>query len=348
MTTLSAVEVAERIAARPDGWVDLRGVEIEDVDFGHAHSATRLERFDFRGATLTRCTFTNASLRDVKFQEARLIDCDLRYTEFERTSFKRASLTGCDLYRSRLGANTIFESSDISACSLHLAVFDGVALPRSAVEEGQRRGLLQEREDDFAAFHADLIARGRGDDPTRTRLHLSRRHREAADIYRALSAHWASNGSTRDAGWAYYHARRLETLAVRPDHLWRRRRIERDQSALTRPGLALGSWRWLLGTSAGLIAGFGESPMRVILTTLAVMLAFAGLFALTDVAGQAADPAWLKLTDAVLFSAQAMTASLDANLHRRWVMWAATLETTLGITLLGLLGFCLGNRLRSA
>lgn len=32
----------------------------------------------------------------------------------------------------------------------------------------------------------------------------------------------------------------------------------------------------------------------------------------------------------------------------KWLRWAATLQTTVGITLLGLLGFCLENRLRNA
>ncbi|MFI0473390.1 pentapeptide repeat-containing protein [Halomonas sp. HMF6819] len=347
MKRLSAAQVEERLTARQNDWVDFVGCELEAVNFGNPHYATLLERFDFRDARLFRCTFTNAQLRDAKFQQAELIDCDLRYAEFERVSFKRARLKGCDFYRARLGMNTVFEASDISACSLHLAVFDGVALPRGAIEEGFKSGLLQEREEDFAAFHADLAARGRGDDPIRTPLHLSRRHREAADIYRALSAHWSAKGSTRDAGWAYYHARRLETRAVRPDQVWRRRRIERELDTPTRPGLFRATLRWLLGTSADLVAGFGESPLRVMVTLLVVMLAFAGLYAATGVAG-AQGETLNTLNDALLFSAQAMTASLDAELSSRWLKWATTLETTLGITLLGLLGFCLGNRLRNA
>ncbi|WP_168381002.1 pentapeptide repeat-containing protein [Modicisalibacter radicis] len=351
MTPLNAAEVAERIAARgPAEWVDLAGCEIADVDFGHAHNATVIERFDLRGATLTRCAFTNGYLRDVKCQEARLVDCDLRYADIERTSFKRARLTGCDLYRARLGPSCIFEAADISDCSLNLARFDGVVLPRSAIAEGQCPGLLQEREADFRRFHRRLTELGRGDDPARTPLHLSRRHSEAAGIYRALSAHWASNGATRDAGWAYYQARRLETQAQRPDNVLRRRRCERAQGPgeLAAPGITLGTLRWLNGALAGWVAGYGESPLRVVAATLAVVVAFALAYLTLGVAGGAADPLWLRASDALLFSAQAMTASLDADVTQRWLRWMATLETTAGITLLGLLGFCLGNRLRSA
>lgn len=351
VTQANAAEVAKRIAIRSPGeWVDLAGHVIADVNFGHAHNATMLERIDLRGATLIRCTFTNGCLRDVKCQEARLIDCDLRYTDIERTSFKRARLTGCDLYRARLGPSCIFEAADISDCSLNLARFDSVVLPRSAIADGQCPGLLQERKADFQKFHLRLTELGRGDDPARTPLHLSRRHREAADIYRALSAHWASKGATRDAGWAYYQARRLETQAQRPDNVLHRRRCERAQepSELTSPGIVLGTMRWLNGSLAGLVAGYGESPLRVVATILAVVVVFAMTYLALGAAGASTDPLWLRVADALLFSTQAMTASLDADVTQRWLRWAATLQTTAGITLLGLLGFCLGNRLRNA
>lgn len=351
MTRLSTAEVDARIASRgPEEWVDLKGCEIENYNFGHAHNATEIKRFDLRGAKLTDCSFTNGYLRDLKCQEAKLIDCDLRYSDIERTSFKRARLTGCDLYRARLGPNCIFEAADISSCSLNLARFDGVMLPRNAIIEGECSGLLQERKADFQKFHQRLIELERGDEPARTPLHLARRHNEAAGIYRALSAHWASSGATRDAGWAYYQARRLETQAQRPDNVLVRRRSERalGSSELTSPGIVLGTMRWFNGTLAGLVAGYGESPMRVVATTLVVVVAFAMAYLTLGVAGSSSDPLWLRATDALLFSAQAMTASLDADVTQRWLRWAATLQTTAGITLLGLLGFCLGNRLRNA
>ncbi|MEA2118487.1 hypothetical protein [Halovibrio sp. HP20-50] len=165
-----------------------------------------------------------------------------------------------------------------------------------------------------------------------------------------MSAHWASNGATRDAGWAYYQARRLETQAQRPDNVLHRRRCERVKgpSELTSPGIVLGTMRWLNGTLAGLVAGYGESPLRVVGAMLAVVMAFAMAYLALGVTGVSTDPLWLRVTNALLFSTQAMTASLDADVTRRWLRWTATLQTTAGITLLGLLGFCLGNRVRNA
>lgn len=106
--------------------------------------------------------------------------------------------------------------------------------------------------------------------------------------------------------------------------------------------------RWLNGTLAGLVAGYGESPLRVVGAMLAVVMAFAMAYLALGVTGVSTDPLWLRVTNALLFSTQAMTASLDADVTRRWLRWTATLQTTAGITLLGLLGFCLGNRVRNA
>lgn len=350
MIALSLKEVQERIDKREDGeWVDLAGCEIIDFAFGHSDNTIPLKCFDFRRARLIRCSFTNSYFRDVKCQGSKFINCDLRYADIERTSFKQAVLEGCDLYRARLGPNTIFESADVSYSSLNLALFDGVTLPRRVITGGINHRLLQEQAKNFEEFHKLLASMGLGDNPVRIPLHLSRRHREAADIYRSLSAHWASKGSTRDAGWAYYQARRLETQSLRPDIVWRRRCYEREfEPEMTPPGLVSGTLSWMAGTIADLVAGFGESPLRVVATIFIVSLAFALLYLLTSVSGQAGDPLWLRVTDALLFSAQAMTASLDNNLNWRWLKWVVTLETTLGITLLGLLGFCLGVRLRSS
>lgn len=354
---LTQEQVRARIDAKAPGeWVDLSGCEISDVAFGHGLNATPIERFDFRWTTFVRCTFIHTYWRDVKCQEARFEDCDIRYADIERTSFKRASLNGCDLYRARLGPGTVFEAADLNDSSLYLTLFDGVSLPRRVIAAGDCPGLLQERVDTFAAYHAGLARMGRGDDPARIPLHLARRHLEAATIYRSLSAHWASTGATRDAGWSYYQARRLETEAVRPDNVWRRRREERHQgrregrgsAEMSPPGLFRGTLRWLAGILAQWVAGYGESPLRVLATTVVVMLGFALLYFVTGVTGQLDDSLWLRFSDALLFSAQAMTASLNTELPGRWLQWAATLEVTAGITLLGLLGFCLGNRLRNA
>ncbi|WP_043527871.1 pentapeptide repeat-containing protein [Litchfieldella xinjiangensis] len=355
MLTQEAVQA--RVDARaPGDCVDLSGCDILDVAFGHGQNATPIEGFDFRRARLIRCSFIHTCWRDVKCQEARFEDCDMRYTDIERTSFKRASLNGCDLYRARLGPGTVFESADLNDSSLNLPQFDGVALPRRVIAAGDCPGLVQERAATFARYHAGLARMGRGDDPARIPLHLARRHLEAAAIYRSLSAHWASTGATRDAGWAYCRARRLETQAVRPDNVWRRRREERHQgnqegrgqAEVTPPGLFLGTLRWLAGSLAQWVADYGESPLRVLATSVVVMLGFALLYYMTGVTGQPGDSLWLRFSDALLFSAQAMTASLNAEVPWRWLQWATTLEVTAGITLLGLLGFCLGNRLRNA
>lgn len=350
-TVLSAEDVRLRLQNRVDGeMLDFSGLEIHGGIFGVRDRITMLEQVDFSGATLIECAFTNVFLRDVRFQEARLEGCDLRYAETERSSFKRARLTGCDLYRARLGSGTVFEGATICNTSLNLTTFDGVSLPRDAMS-GASYGLLQEDAAEFERFHRIPTALKQAQSDPWIDVHLARRHQEASDIYRALSAHWSSSGRTRDAGWAYYHGRRLEVHASRPDRVLRRRRAEARISAdeVKAPDVLHGTVRWSLGSLARWVAGFGESPFRVAVSTLSVVAICAALFGFFGPAADVSTGPWSAIADSLLFSSQAMTASLDLPVDApRWVRWASEIETALGITLLGLLGFCLGNRLRSA
>lgn len=330
-----------------DGIICLSNVLIEGMEFGSRDLIRPLERVDFTGSRLVRCAFTNVFLRDVRFQKARLEECDLRYAEFERTSFKRAILTGCDLYRARLGNGTVFEGARIIDSSLNLVSFDGVSIPRDAISGG----LLQEHEWAFAEFHRRLSAQHPGEnDEEWMPVHIARRYQEASDIFRTLSAHWSSVGRTRDSGWAYFEARRLEVEGLRPDRMKTQRESERrlDPDQITELRRRQPTLRWVRGMISGAVAGFGERPMRVLVSTLLVMCAFAVLFGLSGVSSNG-EAGWsTRAMDAMLFSAQSMTASLEISAAPTWAQWAAEIETALGITLLGLLGFCLGNRLRSA
>lgn len=348
---LSAEDVRVQLQNRIDGeMLDFRGVEIRGGVFGVRDRITMLEQVDFSGATLIECAFTNVFLRDVRFQEAVLEGCDLRYAETERSSFKRARLTGCDLYRARLGSGTVLEGATICNTSLNLTTFDGVSLPRDAMS-GASYGLLQEDAAEFERFHRIPTALKQAQSDPWIDVHLARRHQEASDIYRALSAHWSSSGRTRDAGWAYYHGRRLEVHASRPDRVLHRRRAEARISAdeVKAPDVLHGTVRWGLGSLARWVAGFGESPFRVAVSTLSVVVICAAVFGFFGPAADVSTGPWSAVADSLLFSSQAMTASLDLPVDApRWVRWASEIETALGITLLGLLGFCLGNRLRSA
>lgn len=79
---------------------------------------------------------------------------------------------------------------------------------------------------------------------------------------------------------------------------------------VSEPAALRGTVRWLSGSVSGLVAGHGESPTRVIWAVVAVVAAFAGAFAAADV------------SNALLFSCQAMVASADTSDVATWVQWA--------------------------
>lgn len=337
VVTIGSAEIARRISETlPGQWVDLRNTRLVGHRFGDRDNTASVAALDLSGAELIECSFANTTMRGLRFQEATLTDCDLRYADIESTSFKRARLAACDLYRARLGHDTIFEGADLSSCSLNMVSFDGAVLPREAV--AAKGALLQERTAEFTRFHQGLLERSRGDIEAMVPLHLARARQEAAAVWRNLSAHWASTGATRDSAFAYVRARTLETAATRPDRVIARRKVEAAvrPEFVSDPKPARATARWLSGSLAGLVAGHGESPSRVVWSVVAVVAVFAGIFAIGD------------LANPLLFSCQSLVASADTSDSARWVQWAVTIETTFGIGLLGLLGFCLGNRVRSA
>ncbi len=325
---------------------DLSGLVLENVDLADSTGRSAvLVRTDLRKARLRRCRLPGATLQDCRFQGARLVACDLRYTDLERCSFKSATLDRVDLYRARLGPGTVFEDADVSNGSLHLAILDGVTLPRASIERGERDGLLPEDERAFERFHHAAADLG-GGDLDRLELHLARRHREAAGVYRALSGLWTTQGANRDAAWAYVRARRLETTAWAPRHRRRREAAEAehlsDHDKREQVGASVATIRFLGGRLADLTAGYGERPLRVLLTAVAWLAVVAVAMALLP--GGASDPG-----EAVVLALQAITTTAaPPATATTWLRVATALAAAGGIMLLGLLGFTVANRLRNA
>jgi uncharacterized protein YjbI with pentapeptide repeats len=329
--------------------VELRGARLDRVLFGVRASGrpTRIESVGFESARLNACALTRAIVHEGRFQGARLEHCDLRYAEFTDSSFKDTTLVGCDFYRSHLGSRTVFERADLSDCSLYLASFEGVTLPRSCIEEGIASGLLQERPDALLALHRRLEASGELD-PALGALHREGARLEAAAIYRRLSGLWTSTGAMKDGAWAYRRAKQLETQSCRPDRVLARRRtaaavrLSSDSPDTSGKDQSLGSaaLRWVGGHIADLTAGYGERPLRIAVTAVVWAMLIAVLLLL---GGAAPGP-----RGAMLLAAQAITTTAETAELSPTMRAVVALGAGGGVVLLGLLGFTLGNRLRSA
>jgi hypothetical protein len=148
-------------------------------------------------------------------------------------------------------------------------------------------------------------------------------------VYRGLSSLFSGRGSFDDAGAAYVYSRRLERRARGPFY----------RASRFRPF----SWLWLW--IADLVCGFGESLPRVVAWIAALaLLPGLGYRLFGGVVGAHG------LLDDLLYSLSSLTSSQPSGLNAavRLVSWIGVVQTFLGVALLGLFGFVLGNKIRNS
>jgi hypothetical protein len=314
------------------GGLDLGGLRFEDVAFGRhprAHEPAKLERTSFRNSSFVGCFFAHTELERTDFRGCRLDRCDFRYARFSRAQLANATIRLSDFYRATFGDGTVLDETRIELASLTSAQLEGaVGLDwRSFRRRDGPPALLQESAADYAEF-LRVIARDRLPQST-VEDALGNRLEEAARVYRGLSGLWTSRGQFDDAGSAYTHSRRLEREAFGPRY----------------DGVPFRPLRWLALWAADLVCGFGESLQRVLVWILLVALlpGFA-YWRLGGVDGARG------LFDNLLFAASQLTASTPSGLRpaNSLVSWIGLLQTFVGVALLGLFGFVLGNKIRSS
>lgn len=352
MTDRELAEERIREAALTGDKADLRGLDLTGADFrgrtlsrvvfgDHEGSEppAQLAEATFRGARLERCRFAHCDLDRGDFRAACLRHCDLRYAVVRSGSFEEAELVGCDLYRSAFEGGTVFESTRLVDVSLDHARLDGI-VDLSPDGLGPARGRQYLLQEDAAAYERFLRAgrwyrRLERSDPPEARRFLetalARGPDDAATVYRRLAGMWSGQGEFRHAGWAYVRARRLERRSLSSAH----------------DGTDTDRVQWALMGAADWVSGFGEHPLRVIRAAGLLVLFPAVVYALTgavhDADGVTRDPA-----DMLLYSLGQMTTTAPDRLAAAgWLVeLGGELQTLLGIVLLGLFGFVLGQRIR--
>jgi hypothetical protein len=357
---------------------------LEGVDFGSQTDVhfeeTELVDFNFARAKLVDCHFVNCSLSKCYFSSAWLEDCTLKHSTFDRATFSSAVFLRCDLYRTVWVANNLFTNARFSLVSLSQATLSGtLGLRRSAftrsrpprVAAPQPAPTAQESTD---AAIADALAESMearselpGDPLVQTNEHeyrdflgaipdahmtvtkddsIEERLTEAAGVWRNLSALWASQGASADAGWAYVNAKRLERQDASPRR-WRHQ--ARGRSRPYRYLIRVRLWvRWLLLLGAGGLCNFGNSLLLTVCWVPVFVLSWGVVYWRSGVVHSGRHPA--SFSKALLFSlAQVANATqTPLTIHGSTGRVLASIETLLGIALLGLVGFVLGNTIRNS
>ncbi len=333
------IEFAHRASAAGEeldlSGYDLSGVDLAGTDlvwrrvvFGrHGGSPPAILRgTSFRNSRLEECLFAHADLTDADFRGCDIVRCDLRYAMFCRTTLGDATVVRSDFYRATLGQGTVMLNTTLELVSLTTdlegaqdlawTTFSARSRPPALVleDEGAYREFLQPTKGDrLASYDIDAA--------------IADRLLDAARIYRLLCGLWTERGEFRDAGAAYAHCRRLERQATGP--FYRGRPF--------RPF----TWLWLW--FADLLCGFGQNLGRIIPWLVALALLPGVAYAIVGgVAGAHG------IGDDLLFSASQLTASTPARFAATSPLldWIRVVQTLLGVALLGLFGFVLGNKIR--
>jgi hypothetical protein len=329
--------------------LDLNNITFRNICFSDrrpGRSAQFLE-IEMRGCTFENCSFAAAEIVAVSFRGSTFTNCDLRYVSFRNTTFMETTFSGCDFYRSTFEGNNVFEGSAIHYTSFHLAVITGTDLRRANL----RTPMVQEDVDAFLSLlrHFKTVPEDRME-------HFSAMGpREAVDIYRAFSGFWTSRGYLGDATWAYVRARRLELRCDLPPCSWNAPVHDAYLRNVSAPGqrqrwiaVVKGLKRALPALVMDLTCGFGSSLIRVVGTVCCTFLFFALLdFTLHSLIR--ADHIAPTFMDCLTFSLHSMIAEgADGVRIKPAYDLIPTLQTAMGLALVGLFGFVLGNSVRNS
>ncbi|MDP4023450.1 pentapeptide repeat-containing protein [Methylobacterium sp. NEAU 140] len=327
------------------GQVRLSEAMLEDARFTDAAmrfadlSRALLDGASFRNADLWGANFTGADADDTVFRgarldEARLADANLTHADFEGASLAKASLAGSRLRGATFTGAKLdgadFSGADLSdanlvrlnlaTCRLRHARFSGAWLNGTRMQVDQLGGAVGEEVD--GAFEA------------------------AQASYLALEQNWKSIGSHDAASWAYKRGRRMGRFHA--GALARAALAARDGRGVVRHG-----YRWCADRFVEWLCDYGESLSRIARAFFVLIGVFAVLYGLTSgmiiLEGAEAGPTHNPM-DLLSYSAlNMMTANppeIGLKPTGRVTNLLVGIQGAVGIILMGLFGFVLGNRLR--
>ncbi len=332
------------------------------------------------------CKLKFSQFTDCGFAASVFMRCDLYRTSFfePASTFSEVRFALVSVTRASLGATSGIDGDSFSAQSADTSLVPGRDVPELNDQEAKHRrnlalaavqrapALIQE---DLAEYSDMLVQTG----SLTTALYptLNQRLAEAGGVWRALAGLFEERGEFRDAARAYVRAKRLERRDTNP--LRKRFLLPKPPAhePPRRPGLDGGpEWplrrtpsqlgsrlgRYVRLLLADALCGFGDAWARILLwlAALSALLAalltvFHGLRTERTVPGLPGHPAHVKEVtsgyfEAWEFAVGQLATSPAHEFKPHTIGWelAASVETLVGVALVGLLGFVIANRLRFA
>ncbi|MBE7220085.1 MAG: pentapeptide repeat-containing protein [Caulobacteraceae bacterium] len=290
---------------------DLWGARLDGCDADEAaFTEARLDEASLRGGNFAEADFTGASLKKARLDGARL-----RGAEFSNARLEGASLAGADLAQASL------PRVNLSGTELTHARLAGAWLENTRLRAEQLGGMVgEERDGEFGA---------------------------ARQAYVALEGNFRSLGDAAGESWAF---RKSRTMAKREK---RRAAVAAWRARQVGPALRAG-FGALSDSFVEWLCDYGESLWRVVRAFFTTVLLFAALYGVTGSLTRAAvdggaRAATRNLLDLLVFSFINMlsTSAPDIGIRpaNEIVVLLVSLQGAVGIVLIGLFGYVLGNRM---
>ncbi len=341
---------------------DLRGAQFYEADLTRAMlDGCTLDKASFRKANLSRACLDGATLHDADLYDAVLCEADLTEADLGEARLVRTQLCGVDLRWANLeGANLRWANlrdvslsgvGSLEGVELYEASFSGILSLRYKQLLGPNR-----RSKGLRRFWLRISSRLY---ESSIREEVTGHFAEAMDIFASLKGYFEDAGDYEAANWAHIREKTMRKLWRTPKAFrWLYPRWRGHKDYRYRPDF----YEWLVLEFSDKVANYGNSLLRpafwlIVLIALFALIYWAGgMLTVTpgcsysEVSGtfRALCRPTTNFFDALLFSLASMS-TIDISSVRPYVANVGLLtsvEALLGITLTGLLGFVLGNKLR--
>jgi uncharacterized protein YjbI with pentapeptide repeats len=310
-------------------------------------SGANLRLANLTGVDFTRANLRGASLHDACLQYANLYHADLEGAILRRADLRfaragGANLRGTSLYRVQM-EDTTLHYANLEDANLVMAKLEGAQMTRSSLGEH----LLIE---DPRRFAEAVKREGLWRNPGEWELYMPRRLEYLKDIYIALKSSFSQHGQYSDASWAYYQEQKINRILHTPGKaqlpsgaevpVARRHDFKWWQFQVSNFFLWLGYWCMEVS------CGYGEKPWRSAGLAIAVILLFP-LFYMASGGVQLAGNVPPGLLDYWIYSLGALVTLTFPRflLTNPLAEFLTGIEGLIGVAILALLMFTLGNRI---
>jgi hypothetical protein len=303
------------------------------------------------GANLHLAQLQGACLVDAQVQEAHLVHAQLEAADLWGAQLQGARLVYAQLQGARLWYAEL-QGADLQHAHLHaIDMYDVISL-----DSIRWYGALL----DHTRIKRESLGKAVGDEIEAHETRTAEAYHRAKEAYLLLKNNFNQIGRYEDASWAYVKEQQMQKMAFYWEHRWRLLRpwwrVRRWRFLFRRRhphNSAWGLWwlfrrracasfvRWLRNWAYELATGYGERPWNPVIGGVLTILAFAGGFCAT----RAIANFWDALVYSIATFATFNLARPGLNPQGPGAEVASSLEAILGISVLALVVFTLGNRM---